>query len=204
MASNSETHVANMALTALGKNNINSIDDANSPSAELLKSHIDQAIDEVLEMYHWPDARAKKALTPTGATVSIDWTYEHQLPSDYIAAKYINDQRYQYEIVGQAIQSHDSTVNLTYTKKITVGEMRSASLRKALAFVLARLVGPKLSADQDKIRQVNSDLKDLVAQAKVDNARKEQQGQHLGGSRFVDARLGRGTGSSRSGIYPDR
>jgi hypothetical protein len=151
-----EAAVCNIALLRIGQLvTLSSLED-NSPYGRACKALWELSRDAVLEAKWWTFARRRATLAqladsdgePIGAG---PFTYSYTLPSDYIAARYIETDDLQpgegehipFEIElnaaasARVLLSNEETVELVYTAKVEAMGLWSPMARDALAMKIA-------------------------------------------------------------------
>lgn len=86
----SEVDLANLALGMLTRDSIRSLD-GKEPGAVQTKQFMQQAIEEVIEEYDWPQCRVIKTLTAVELDDLRGWTGAYALPSDLVFLWRIED-----------------------------------------------------------------------------------------------------------------
>lgn len=150
MAASVEAAVCNVALLRVGQlQGIASLDDS-LPQARACKALWNDARDAVLQARRWSFARRRADLAQLTAGERGAWSYAYTLPSDYIAARYIetgatnpgegDDIPFEIEgdsTVGRVLLCNEDTVELVYTAQVTAMGLWDPMARDALAMKLA-------------------------------------------------------------------
>jgi hypothetical protein len=92
----SKVEIANSALIKLGAQTIMSFDDM-TKEARLIKTRYTPCLKACLRNHIWNFAIKRVTLSPLLTTPSFEFTYEFQLPSDFVRIYEINDQEYRIE-----------------------------------------------------------------------------------------------------------
>ena len=123
--------ISNMALTHLGHNTINSMDQG-VEAARKCKLLIQPAIDAVLRAYNWNCATKRAALTRSGTDPSFGYDYQFALPLDCLRVIRMEEASYDFKIEGRLLLTNETTAKIIYICRILVGEMDSL-LSQAIA-----------------------------------------------------------------------
>lgn len=169
-------NVANMALTALGKDKISGFEERND-SADLLKLYYPVILRRILSEHDWNFARRTVDLSeysPTDEYKNYDYTFV--LPENYIAARRVRPEQY-YEIynnsslrcnrvserIVQVLREGSSTVfddhvqkyvELTYTIAAQDAMTFNPAFTQYFAYSLAIDTGFMLTGDLNVVRYV--------------------------------------------------
>lgn len=120
-----ETEICNMALSRIGANRINDYATSATPEGKACRLHFWQSVNELLESFDWPFARARQSLSPSVDTPDFEWGYQYALPADFLSLRKnftADDSEYvdcRWEIEGGFLMTDDSEVELKYTRKVT-------------------------------------------------------------------------------------
>jgi hypothetical protein len=134
-----EIDICNEALLILGQKTITQFNQTGSRNSEVCATMYSTRRDYLLRMYTWVFAKAAITLGPTGTAPAIDWAYAFNLPTDFIRTRktdYLRDGT--YELQGNQLLADDSSVILTYIKRVTDVNMFDPVFVLALAALLAR------------------------------------------------------------------
>ena len=113
-----KTLLANIALGKLGASRITSLDER-SPVAEKLREMWDVTRDSILRRREWNFALKRATLSALATAPAFGYTYQYQLPTDYIRAVEFNAQaagtsQALFEIEGDKLLTNDATAELRY------------------------------------------------------------------------------------------
>lgn len=118
--------IGNHALDLVGQGvTINAVDDVNDPNARAVNKHIYASIREVLRAGKWKPARKRETLAALAQAPDFEWTYQYQLPNDYLRMVFFNgldpydERRPMYTIEGRLLLTDESTVSITYVADLT-------------------------------------------------------------------------------------
>ena len=115
----SEVEIANLALLALGKPGLTSLNDSGNP-ALLIRAAYEPTVREVLRMHPWRCCRRKTVLSADpNATPEFGFDDACTLPADFIRVVKVNDNLDQYQVVGKHLHIDDDAPELTYTARRT-------------------------------------------------------------------------------------
>ena len=182
--------VANGALIKLGVSTpIVSLDDA-TKEANLCKNRIEACKSALLRYHPWNFGIKRVTLANLGTAPAFGYTYQAQLPSDFLRVVQVDNRRTSYRIEGGKLLSDETAIELRYVYDF--GDDYGACdplFIECLSLWLANDIALALTGDNS--------IKDRVA----------QELQHaLGKARFVDATeepaeelIAEGWDSSRTG-----
>ncbi len=91
---NSNTQIANLALSAIGTRSTIASVNENSAEARMILLHYQPSLDAVLQAARWNFARKQISLAllqdgTAGGTVPQPWLYEYAYPTDCVSARFI-------------------------------------------------------------------------------------------------------------------
>jgi hypothetical protein len=144
--------IANIALTKCGVPNITSLSD-NSTEAEVVASHIAQARNFILQTFEWSELfrRAKTTPDPT-ATPDFGYTYAHQLPSDFVRVRSVQDVNddtlANWEIEGRYILTDEDELRLRYVSDELSSSKLPAYFYEVIGGYLATQIAFKLRPEE--------------------------------------------------------
>jgi hypothetical protein len=145
--------IANLALTYLGHNTINSLDQANE-AARKSKLLMQPAIDATLRGYNWNCATDRAALALSAEAPVFNFAYKFVLPNDCLRVIQMEEISFKFKIEGRFLVTNESTANILYIKRILVGEMDS---------LLIQAVAAKLALDMSFPLTNSTSLMDSMA-----------------------------------------
>jgi len=109
-----QVDVANGALIRLGvADPIVSLDDDTKP-ARLCKNRIEPAKKALLRYHPWNFAVKRVVLANLSTEPAFGYTYQAQLPSDFLRVVQVDDRRTSYRIEGPTLLSHEPSLELRY------------------------------------------------------------------------------------------
>jgi len=112
MAGNaSKLGIISSALVLIGDAPINSLDDAGA-GAITAATLYDSSLENLMTMHRWRFAIKQGQLSRLVAAPINDWTYQHQLPSDFLYLE--KSTSYNFEIFGDKVYSNDKDVTIDY------------------------------------------------------------------------------------------
>jgi len=157
----SEVSICNMALGNLGKDGINSLDEA-SAQALACRCFYGAARDELLSLYPWHFARKQSVLADLGRPPSSQWKHACRRPVDCLKISALSEHPFghqgrthhaAFELIGETILCDVSPAFLDYTARITDPAFYPPLFIEALSWSLAArltvpmLQDPRLRAD---------------------------------------------------------
>lgn len=195
----SETEIANLALSRIGKNNpITSLTE-NTVAAELCRLHYPICRDYLLRSHLWRFAIRRAALTRITATPAFEFDYAFQLPNDFLrlvrssleASKfsgpaiygypgingYANEgQSYRLEgmtisgVATRVIVCNDDTLSIEYVAKVTDVAQFDPMFTDVLAQYLAANICMPLADNASLAESVMAIYKDKLSDARSTGA----------------------------------
>lgn len=222
----SETQIANFALTKLGSRPILSIDDNERKGARHCKLHYAQARDEVLRRGRWNWATTRLGLTEDPVKPLWGFGHQHGIPTDFIRLISVNG--HDVWETGRAdffameasapvppategekrILTNYEKVRIKYVRRVTDTTLFDALFTSALATLLASKIARAMTGSGRKEAVLLGQFEEieLPTAAQVDGA-EDASGENLpiynalAGSALIRSR--RLTGSSDVGLLPD-
>jgi len=134
----SEVDIWSIALAHLGNEPITLYDDPGKP-ARLCRLLYPGVRDAVLRAYPWRCARAEKLLARLATAPSSTYTYGYQLPTDpwcLWVPKMLNEDL-EYQVMGRYLLSDESSVRITFIRRVTDPGMFDSLLSDTIAERLA-------------------------------------------------------------------
>jgi hypothetical protein len=112
----SETSICNSALIKIGADRIISIDEGSKRSIAC-KDRLSFCRNEVLAAHNWKFAKKRLQLAALGTTPAFGWSYEYQLPADYL--NMVQDPEEldvvrDYVVEGRKLLANDNPVKILY------------------------------------------------------------------------------------------
>jgi len=138
----SKVDLANEALLLLGANTITSFSD-NDPNAVLVNRFYEGEKDALLRSHRWNCAVTTANLASLVDTPIIDWEFKFNLPTDPYCLRVLDvrtvtgDIKLDFEIQGRELLTEESTVDITYIKRISDASQFDSLLYQALVFRMA-------------------------------------------------------------------
>lgn len=193
-----EIEVCNVALSRVGANSIQSLNDA-TREARVCKTHYEIARDATLRDHDWQFARREVVLALLVET-SEEYDYVYQYPSDCVAARRIvnaasNDpvDRIPFGVGanaaknGKVILTDQEDAVLVYTAKITNATVWDSQFVDAMAWRLASELAVPLNADSPMAVNLMRQYLAAINAAKADGSN-EQAVAPINSSSFSTAR----------------
>ena len=138
----SKVDLANEALLLLGANTITSFTD-NDSNAVLVNRFYEGERDALLRSHRWNCAVTTVNLASLVDTPIIDWKYKFTLPTDPYCLRVLDvrtvtgDIKLDFEIQGRELLTEETTVDITYIKRLEDATQFDALLYQALVFRMA-------------------------------------------------------------------
>lgn len=180
-----KTDIANSALGLVGQDVvITALTDA-SVSARKCLQFIDPAIQEVLRRCRWKSARKRVQLAQLTATPLFNWSYQYQLPVDYIRMVRFNDTLWGcftpdlFTEEGRVLLTNDSTAYITYVSDLTRNEtdvnLADPLLTECFDLNLAAKLCWPLQQTKTLRESILAELQIKIREAKSIDAREERE-----------------------------
>lgn len=143
--------IANMALFELGSQPLVNYDTQDDVPAQLCRTFMQQAVNEVLVERFWSCAKARQSLALLEEKPEGDvWQYQFQLPvSPRCLQIRGTDPETSWEREGKRIFTNLNAITLLFTKEITDPTELDDYMLRPIALHLAQLIGFKLNSDKD-------------------------------------------------------
>jgi hypothetical protein len=138
--------VCNLAFTALGSQPITAFPPTDvSQNAKLAQACYQELADGVLSSADFACAEWRQSLA-AGTTPSEDpeWTYQFQLPLDFLRLRRISPSEATYERSGNQLFCNEASPTLIYTRKITDPTLLDALVAAAIGARIAWHLAPKI------------------------------------------------------------
>lgn len=173
----SKTRIANLALVQMGaKHTIQSLDE-DSEQARVMKLLYDATLDEELTGHNWSFASTRATLERSTEVSAFgetykEWTYRYTLPSDYLSRALIYNPVMDgtFAIEGKLLLTHEETVYLKYTGRVTTTTKFDPLFVKAFALQLAMKASTRLTGMRERKADLFSEYDLIIQQAMRTNA----------------------------------
>jgi len=185
----SETHIANLALSALGARRINDIDTDTSQEAKSCQLAYHTTRNALLREFQWTFATLTVALSKLPTSPSPEWTSAWILPGTLVRHIRIigpgNDPHnpvLHYAIQGRKLLTNDyDTLSIVYVDNaIPVSEWPDTFIN-ALSLKLGAAIGLDITNDPAKKAELLSEFKNLsLPAAELADAREVASGENFG------------------------
>lgn len=183
-----KTEICNRALNFLGESPIIDIE-SSGPNNVSLRNAYTFALEDSLRSHTWNFALARVSLAQLSSTPIFGYTYQYQLPSDFLKLKE-TDSPYPHTIEGDMLLSDDTTMSIIYIKRITDTEKFDSSFANYLAVRLARELAYNITAEATVSDRIEALYKEAKREAK------KNDGQESKPIVFTNKQYGYRTGSS--------
>jgi hypothetical protein len=160
--------IVNMALAQLGAERILSLTDTDSENARIANIHYEQTVRAVLRSHQWSCVTKRATLARLSAAPAFQFTYQYQLPSDFLRVAYVNDvnalgNRDQWKIEGDKILSNDETLSLVYVYYEEDATQYDELLVDALVSKLAAKMAGAITGDPGASQQFVNEYEKLTS-----------------------------------------
>lgn len=147
----SKVEICNIALMLVGAETILGLDDGSS-EAEACSLHYESCRDMALQAADWTFARKRVELARLSATPDFGYSYQYQLPSDYLKLIRLNEDtlgKLDYTIEDYVLLTAEKTVKLVYIFRQEDTTRYSPYFVEALAELLASRIAYKLTGNRN-------------------------------------------------------
>lgn len=216
-APTSDVEICNFALDHLKQKQITAITGSNLPTAAVICArHYDQVRRVVLESHPWNFATKRKQLTPLAGTPLFGYSYQYQLPPDFIRLLTLGDDAikqitppdlYQIED-GKLLTGSEFTVdssgtqNLRYIYNVENVNQFSPLFIDIFAVELALRMAYAFTGLGNRVSQLKTLFDELSTRAYAIDGQ-QRPPTRIQNSRFVRARRGRrGTVAGPNTVFP--
>ncbi len=199
------TEIANMSLSRLSAKRLvytgtteTDLDANTTLEAIQCNLHYEQTRDSLLESNWWAFARKRVKLTLDTESPPFEWTYQYNLPEDYLRKISIYENRvsklnlYSYDVEGDKLMTKDTQVLLKYIRKVTDITEFTPLFIELLVLRLAKKLQPGLVGT--KSAQFVKDLNDELRFVEINVITKDKQDTNTTGQydlgTWNDARFG--------------
>jgi len=146
----SETKICNAALSKIGSQRLNDLDEDTTPQAIQCRTHYEMTRDFLMRSHWWRFASARADLSVSADTPSGDeWDYQFPLPNDFLAMKSVYENRFSnenlrsYALEGKMLLTNEDEMSIRYIKKVTdVTEFDPLFVEVLVLQLALKLVGP--------------------------------------------------------------
>ena len=190
----STVEICNLALVRLGVQTINALTEGSAQSIHCGLLY-EPTRDALLRMVPWRFATARQALAILAdATAPAEWSHVYQLPSDCLAARYVEppdglfapgetaDQDVavvspnasaasKFEVRGRTVVTHQPNAVLIYTARIENPIQFDPLFVEALSYKLAADLAMPLQSDREMRNLMMRDFRLLMSSAMAANGR---------------------------------
>jgi len=168
-----DVKIANLALTRLGEKTISTFTETTEP-ASVMKILYDTVRDEEIQAHPWKFAQTRATLSQSVTTPNFEWSYQYALPADFLQC--LSDAIYgsvidgTFAIEGSNLLTNEESVELKYTKRVTVTTQFDPYFVKAFYIKLAMAAAPRLTALRGRKIDLDAEYNQVIHQAKRLNA----------------------------------
>jgi hypothetical protein len=166
------TSICNLALGEIGAAAITSLDEA-SQEARVCKRFYDQTRDEALRGHHWNFATKRSKLTRLVDNPVFGWTFQYQLPSDFLRARSWNNRDVwvgaginYFQIEQDRLLSNDEESNLRYIFRQEDTTKFDPLFINALSVLLASKIASAITGSVNLTQQLLMKYNLQVSQAR--------------------------------------
>lgn len=178
--------VCNGALRKIGQPPITALSDSNK-AGRACNAEYDKIRKLVLRLYPWGFASDRVVLAPDPAAPAFGFTYQHELPSDYLRVIELVDYDGDYRVEGRKLLCDSDVVYLRYVKDVAVDnadDLYIEALEWYLAYTLSRYFTESETVRQEAL----NGFKQILPYAKfiqsTENSQRELEALDLHTSRW--------------------
>lgn len=162
-----ETAVANEALSLIRQPDLLDLDSDQNNVARIVRKHFAGTRDAMLRRYPWNFATERALLTNVPPAPAFGFKYRYALPADCLKAREVigcrNDQ---WKVERRMILSdRPPQLKLLYTRNATEVSLWDALFRTAFTRALAVACGPELAADDERIKALQEEARGALFEA---------------------------------------
>lgn len=162
-----KVEIVNFALARLGARRILDLDDTGSENARLAKIHYEQTVKSVLRSHPWSCCIKRDTLTRLTDAPAFGYTYQYQLPNDFLRAVYVNDvnslgDRDLWVVEGDKLLSADDSIQLVYVYHEEDATLYDDLLVEAIAIMMASKLAAPITGNPATGEQFLSEYQQLA------------------------------------------
>lgn len=172
--SDSIIKICNIALTLAGEPTITSLAESSKP-ARLCDLRFSDIRDAVLRAHPWNCATKRAELARLEAAPAFGFTYQFQLPTDYLRLIDMDDPDMEFKIEGRQVLTSSTSVKMRYVYRVVDVAFLDELCRQAIAARLAHEICMAITRSAERSQMLWNSYKEKLAEA-----------------RFIDAGEGRG------------
>lgn len=161
----SQTDICNMALLKITRTTITSIDQ-DIPEAIYCKQYYDHIRDSLLRSHFWNFAKKRQSLQRLATTPAFGYTYQYDLPADYIRAVKLYNTTAPYKIEGKKLLTDDNSVSLIYISKVTDPTQFDALFVEVFSTLLAAELSRPVTGSEDYRERLLKEADKKMTEAK--------------------------------------
>lgn len=132
----SEVSICNAALLKLGAELISSLSQ-DTKTARLCLNAYGRLRNKVLEDHPWRFATKTQELSAIVGTPEMDWTYQFQLPADFLRMQRAEDWKQEFAILDGYLHANDNPIIIRYTCEETNTQKFSSGFAECLSWRIA-------------------------------------------------------------------
>lgn len=195
-----QVEIANSALTKVGAPHIMSLGDDTAP-ARIIKNRIANSIRYVLRRHPWNSSSKRAELAALVDTPLYQYSFQYQLPSDYVRLIRFYPEDIDFVIQGDKILSNEGIIRMTYvydpkTETGNFDDMLAEAIASYLAWDISYSIVKSLSFKQ----QLEKEWKEALAKAKSADGQLAMP-EALGADTWIDARVSNTLAEDRFNRY---
>lgn len=176
--------IANAALLKIGASPIMSLDD-DSKAARHCKLRLQDVKETVLRMHPWNSASRRVVLSPLASGPAYDYSYQFQLPTDYIRMVSNSDEDYRIET--DLLLSNDTSIEMKFVCNVDEPKL-DPLLAECIACYLAQELSYPITQSSTVKNQAEEAFKLALSRARTADAQDEPAGA-FEADLFLEARL---------------
>jgi len=165
----SELDIFNAALTLIGQPTLTSPSEE-SASGRRCRSQYAGVRDAILQEHTWNCAIQRVSLTLLTDTPAWGYSYQFQLPTDWLRPERSEDRDDDFKIEGRKLLANSSTFNITYVCRLTNVADMDEWLKQAIKYRLAAEICNALSGNPKLAESLMLLYQETVDKAKLVDA----------------------------------
>lgn len=165
----SEASIANVMLVGLGEPTITNLDER-SERALTIKVVFDETRDFLLEQHVWNFAKTRVRLAVVAQSPLFGYSAAFKLPADFLRLIDTEPELGGYRVENGCILCDETTLSISYIRRITDPAAMPPSFRDALSYLLGTKVAKKLTGSEGAVDKMKAYFADSLRTAKNLNA----------------------------------
>lgn len=183
----SVTDICNLALSTIGQDPINDIDEG-SKNSNVCKLWYPSSRDAVLRAYPFTCSRKRTQIAADVGTPSFDFSYFHTVPNDFLRLLLINVDDDAWVKEGQQLLTNTTPIKIKYIRRIEDPNEFDALLVQALAARMAANISKPITGSIDEVEKLLQAYEILLREARLIDSQEASNKQELDADIWLRAR----------------